>query len=191
MARILEGRDPNYQKLAVKGLIGNSKRVLQATKNEEKIQSIKEGVQILEDFLEAFDRENRGSENMVYLAVDIVKAFTPKDKLAAEFVEVYEGKAKGRYEFLRTLHPKHDDSKSWDIVRNEHLAKIRNKIKDNQSKLFNDDGSPTNEHLELIQWAFSPSADKLKTNAEQLKNKTQKRKSSDDGKAVSEKKKRS
>lgn len=173
-------------------MIGNSKRVLQATKNEDKIKAIKEGVSILEDFLDEFDRENRAAQNMAYLAVDIVSTFdVPKNKLAAEFIETYKGKAKGRYEFLRTLYPKSDDSKSWDIVRNENLDKIRNKIKDNKSKLFNDDGSPTKEHLELIHWAFSPNADKLKSFAEKSNDKSKKRKSSGDSASVSEKKKRS
>lgn len=173
-------------------MIGNSKRVLQATKNEDKIKSIKQGVKILEDFLEAFDSENRAAQNMAYLSVDIVSAFDqPKNKSAAEFIETYKGKAKGRYECLRTLHPKGDDSKSWDIVRNEHLEKLRSKIKENKSKLFNDDDSPTKEHLELIHWAFSPNADKLKSFVEKSNDKSKKRKSSGDGASVPEKKKRS
>lgn len=193
LIRILEGRDPNYQKLAVKGLIGNSKRVLQATKNDEKIQSIKAGVKILEDFLEDFDRENRGAQNLAYLPVAIVTAFDePKEKLVVEFIEVYGGKAKGRYEHLRTLYPKGDDSKTWDIVRNKNLEKLNKKIQENKSKLFNDNGSPTKEHLELIYWAYSPSADKLKAYAEKIdgKSKAEKRKSTSDDGAVPEKKKR-
>lgn len=173
-------------------MIGNSKRVLQATKSEDKIKSIKQGVKILEDFLEEFDRENKAAQNMAYLAVDVVCAFgDPKNKLAAEFIETYNGKAKGRYEYLRTLYPKSDDSKSWDIVRNENLEKLRKKINENKSKLFNDDGSPTKEHLELIHWAFSPNADKLKTFADKSNDKSKKRKSSGDEKPVAEKKKRS
>lgn len=191
VARILDGRDPNYQKLAVKGLIGNSKRVLQATKNEAKIQSIKEGVKILEDFLENFDRENHSAQNMTYLPLDIVTAFAePKDTLAAEFVEVYGGKAKGRYEFFRTLYPKGDESKSWDIVRNENLRKLLKKIKEKKRELFNENGSPTNEHLELIHWAYSPNIDKLKTHLSD-KSGTKKRKITDDKTVITEKKKRS
>lgn len=190
MIRILKGRDPNYQKLAVKGLIGNSKRVLQATKNEEKIESIKEGVKILEDFLEDFDRENRAAQNLAYLPLDIVTAFdAPKSKLVVEFIEVYGGKAKGRYEFLRTLFPKDDDSKSWDIVRNANLEKLNKKIKENKTKLFNDNGSPTKEHLELIYWAYSPNVDKLKSYIND-KSSGQKRKSTSEGTSAPEKKKR-
>lgn len=191
ICRILKGRDPDYQKLAVKGLIGSSKRVLQGTKNEDKIRSIKEGVQILEDFLEEFDRENRSKSNLAYLPVAIVQAVgTPKNKLAAEFSETYADKAKGNYKHLRTIFPKGDDSKSWDIVRNSNLKVLKEKIDSKKAKLFNEDGSPTSEHLELIGWAYSPNADKLKAYVEKAK----KRKSTDDsGKdnASSSKKKRS
>lgn len=174
-------------------MIGNSKRVLQATKNEDKIKSIKEGVQILEDFLEEFDRENRAAENLAYLSFDIVSSFDkPKSKLVAEFVEVYGGKAKGRYEYLRTLYPKGDDSKSFDIIRNENLEKLKKKIKENKSKLFNDSGSPTQEHLDLIYWAYSPNADKLKSYVEKPseKSSSHKRKSTIDDSSAPEKKRR-
>lgn len=189
----MKGRDPNYQKLAVKGLLGNGKRVLQSTKNEDKIRSIKEGLHILEDFLEEFDRENRASKNMVYLPANIVTAFgSPKDKLCVEFIEVYDGKAKGRYEHLRTLYPSGNKEKSWDIVRNGKLGDIMMKIQENKTKLFNDDGSPTKDHLELIHWAYSPNADKLKTYVEKRKGNSsaQKRKSSNDDASVPTKKSR-
>lgn len=183
----------------MKGLIGNSKRVLQATKNEDKIKSIQEGVKILENFLDEFDRENCGAQNMAYLSIDIVKSFdSPENKLVAEFIQAYGDKAKGRYEHLRTLYPRDDDSKSWDIVRNKHLNKIRAKISENKTKLFNDDGSPTAAHIELIQWAFSPNVDKLKQFVQKNNGKSgsSKRKSSNnqndtDDDNVSEKKKRS
>lgn len=175
-------------------MIGNSKRVLQATKNEDKIKAIKEGVQILEDFLEEFDRENRAAQNLAYLPLSIVSAFDrPSSKLVSEFIETYDGKAKGRYEFLRTLYPKGDDSKSWDIVRNENLKKLKKKIEENKSKLFDSNGSPTHEHLELIYWAYSPNADKLKTYVEKPaeKSSSHKRKSTnDDDTSVPEKKRR-
>lgn len=189
----MEGRDPNYQKLAVKGLLGNGKRVLQATKNEDKIRSIKEGLQILDDFLKVFDRENRASKNMAYLPLNIVTAFDrPTNPLCIEFIDVYNKKANGKYEHLRTLHPNDDHTKSWDIVRNSKLNKIVAQIQGNNAKLFNEDGSPTNDHLEMIHWAYSPNTDKLKTFVEISagKSKSQKRKSSNDDSSVSAKKSR-
>lgn len=183
----MKGRDPNYQKLAIKGLLGNAKRTLQATKDETKIKSIKDGVKVLDDFL----NEIPSDENMAYLPVDIVTAFDrPKNKLCAEFVETYSSKAKGRYEFLRTLYPKADDSKSWDIVRNAKLEELKSKQKASGAKLFSDDGSPTKEHVDMIQWAYSPNPEKLKQhiNAANGKSSSTKRKSSDAPARSSEKK---
>lgn len=169
-SRILRGRDPDYQKLAVKGLIGSSKRVLSGTKNEDKIKAIIEGVKVLEDFLEKFDKENRSKLNMAYLPSAVVTAFAAsKHSLPQEFISVYGKDAKGNYKHLRTLHPKDDDSTSWDIIRNKELNKIKEKIGD--AKLFKDDGSPTAEHLQLIQWAYSPQADKVKNLANGSKEK--------------------
>lgn len=134
-------------------------------------------------------------ENLTYLPVDIVSAFgNAKHKLCSEFIETYSGKAKGRYEFLRTLYPKDDDSKSWDIVRNARLDELKAKLKTNKTKLFNDDGSPTKEHIEMIQWAYSPNADKLKQHIEADNGKSSnsnKRKSINEQTSGSEKKSRS
>lgn len=177
--RILNGRDPDYQKLAVKGLIGSSKRVLSGTKNEDKIKAINDGVKVLEEFLEKFDRENRSKLNLAYLPSSIITAFAaPKHSLVKEFISVYSGKANGNYKHLRTLYPKDDDSTSWDIVRNKELKKIKDKIAANDSKLFNEDGSPTADHLDLIHWAYSPQADKVKNLAGGDKKKSDKKRKS-------------
>lgn len=176
--RILDGRDPDYQKLAVKGLIGSSKRVLSGTKNEYKIKAIKEGVAILEDFLKKFEEENRSKFNFAYLAHNIISSFPkPTNKLAAEFVDVYGSRAKGNYKHLRTLYPEDNDSLTWDIVRNQEIKLIKEKIAKNNIKLFGEDGSPTDEHLNLIYWAYSPQADEVKSFAANNKLKVEKRKS--------------
>lgn len=186
LCRILEDRDPEYQKLAIKGLIGSSKRVLSGTKNEEKIQSIKEGVKILEDFLEKFETENLIKNNRAYFAYDVIaKLPQPEDKLQAEFLKAYGGpKAKGNYKHLRTMYPEEDDSTSWDIIRNRNIAKILAKIKEEDAKLFDDQGKPSDLHLQLIHWAYSPQPDKVKSYAATLKSecpkKAEKRKCEDE-----------
>lgn len=135
--------------------------------------------------MDEFDRDNRGQQNKSYLPIDIIEACkAADDKLAVEFVQVYADVATGRYEFLRTLYPKKDDSISWDIVRNTRIARIEKDIQANKAKLFNDDGTPTADHLKLIQWAYSPSADKLKAyvasrNGDGAASASKKRKSSD------------
>ncbi|XP_035892078.1 uncharacterized protein LOC118503200 [Anopheles stephensi] len=161
---ILEGRDPDYQKLAIKGLIGSAKRVIPATKNEDKLKSIKQAVALFEDFLDRFDREERGKQNLPYLSIDLIRQLpTPEqsDKLAVEFLQCYETQAKGNYKHLRTKAPNKEGSKTWDIVRNSHLKEL--KPKDSSVKLFDQDGKPTEVHLKMIQWAFSPQVEKLKS----------------------------
>ncbi|XP_069965487.1 uncharacterized protein [Bactrocera oleae] len=178
--RILQDRDPDYQKLAIKGLIGSSKRVLSGTKNEDKIKSIQEGVEILEDFLEKFETENLIKNNRAYLAYAVIEHLPEaKDELAAEFVKAYGGpKAKGNYKHLRTMYPEGDDSTSWDIIRNRNIAKLLEKLKAEEAKLFDaESGEPTEIHLELIHWAYSPQPDKVKAYLEKSsKKKAEKRK---------------
>jgi len=185
---ILAERDPDYQRLAIKGLIGSSKRVLSGTKNEDKIKAIKEGVQVLEDFLEKFEAENRIKENRAYLPLAVVtKLPDPKDGLASEFLEAYGGsKAKGNYKHLRTMFPKEDDKTSWDIVRNRQLAKLLEQIKSEDAKLFDaESGAPTDLHLQLIHWAYSPQPDKLKQYIEKLAKKTPEKRKQDSSSSAS------
>lgn len=173
--RILEDRDPDYQKLAIRGLIGSSKRVLSGTKSEEKIQAIKDGVKILEDFLEKFETENMMRNNRAYLAHSIIEQLPkPDNELALEFLKAYGGsKAKGNYKHLRTMYPKDDDSTSWDIIRNRNIAKLLDKLKSEDAKLFDaDSGKPTALHLELIHWAYSPQPDKVKAYVEKSSKKS-------------------
>ncbi|EDX14278.1 GD18271 [Drosophila simulans] len=143
--------------------------------NEDKITAIKEGVQVLEDFLEKFEAENRIKDNRAYLPLAVVtKLPDPKDELAKEFLEAYGGsKAKGNYKHLRTMFPKADDKTSWDIVRNRQLSKLLEQIKSEEAKLFDTEtGAPTDLHLQLIHWAYSPQPDKLKQYIEKLAKKT-------------------
>uniref|UniRef100_A0A182NT23 Uncharacterized protein n=1 Tax=Anopheles dirus TaxID=7168 RepID=A0A182NT23_9DIPT len=159
---ILEGRDPDYQKLAIKGLIGSAKRVIPATKNEDKLKSIKEAMALFEDFLDEFDREERGKQNMPYLPIDLIRQLPAPDhadKLAVEFLDCYETVAKGNYKHLRTKTPK-DGSKTWDIVRNSKLQALK---PDSSVKLFDSEGKPTDVHFKLVQWAYSPQVEKLKS----------------------------
>lgn len=182
----------------MKGLIGSSKRVLSGTKNEDKIKAIKEGVGVLEGFLDKFDRENRSQSNLAYLPASVVTALkSPSSSLCAEFVKTYAVQATGNYKHLRTLFPRDDDSKSWDIVRNEKLHSLRQKLAKDNSKLFNENGSPTEIHLQMIHWAYSPQPEKVKAHVDNLsgqKSDSTKRKSSDSngsgGDSVSQAKKR-
>lgn len=153
--------------------------MLPITKNDDKINAIKEGVGILEDFLTKFDEENRSKLNLAYLPADVVTSFgTPDRSLSAEFVKAYGIKAKGNYKHLRTIFPRDDDSKSWDIVRNAKLKSLNEKIAAKKAKLFNNDGLPSVEHLQLIYWAYSPQADKVKAFAAKQTKKSKRHSSS-------------
>lgn len=181
-------------------MIGSSKRVLAGTKNEDKIKAIKDAVQILEDFLDKFERDNLIRLNRAYLNYTTIEDLPkPKNKLAAEFIAAYGGsKANGNYKHLRTMYPKDDDSTSWDIIRNKHVESLLEEMKKNDDKLFNDKGEPTELHFSMVSWAFSPQPDKLKKYVMKLdreaeekeEKKAHKRKSSGDGE-TSEKKRKS
>ncbi|XP_035790196.1 uncharacterized protein LOC118465778 [Anopheles albimanus] len=166
--KILEDRDPDYQKLAIKGLLGSAKRVLPATKNPDKLKSINEAMELFTDFLDQFDREERGKQNMPYLAIELIRQLPKprdhKDSLAEEFLRCYETVAKGNYKHLRTKAPSSSDSDAdpkptWDIIRNRKLRELK---PDSSVKLFDSSGKPTELHLQLIQWAYSPQVEKLK-----------------------------
>ncbi|KAJ8706916.1 hypothetical protein PYW07_012994 [Mythimna separata] len=152
----LQGRDPDYQKLAVKGLIGRAKRVLTCTRDETKISNIKEAMSILEKFLDDFDSLHLSRQNNPYVSLGIVRT---AQKLAGDsvseqqkaFITAYAS-VRGEYKRLRTVPA--DGGKTWDIVRNSALKELKEKYAD--AKLFTDKDEPTAEHIQLLLWAYSP-----------------------------------
>ncbi|XP_053622851.1 uncharacterized protein Ude isoform X2 [Plodia interpunctella] len=190
----LEGRDPDYQKLAVKGLIGRAKRVLTCTRDETKLSNIKEAISIFEKFLDDFDSLHLSKQNNPYLSLGIVRTAV---KLAGDhvtdqqesFIAAYAS-ANGEYKRLRTVKA---EDKTWDIVRNTALKQLKEKYAD--AKLFNEKDEPTPEHLELLLWAYSPEPARVKklvpeTKEEKEENKeSRKRRSSANEEESSKKKK--
>lgn len=102
------------------------------------------------------------------------------NKLATDFLKTYQDKAKGNYKHLRTI-PANNSNTTWDIVRNKELATIKEKIAKENLKLFDSNGAPTKEHLNMIYWAYSPQPDKLKSYVEKLNSTTSPSGSSDGG----------
>ncbi|VVC99042.1 unnamed protein product [Leptidea sinapis] len=159
----LEGRDPDYQKLAVKGLLGRAKRVLTCTRDETKLSNIKEAMSLFEKFLDDFDTLHMSKQNNPYLPLGIVRTClelaggTVTDQQRS-FIAAYSSVG-GQYKRLRTVAEK-EDGKTWDIVRNQALKELKEKHAD--VKLFNDKEEPTNEHLEMLLWAYSPEAARVK-----------------------------
>ncbi|XP_049884306.1 myb-like protein X [Pectinophora gossypiella] len=159
--RELEGRDPEYQSLAIKGLIKSAKRVLTCTRDETKIANIKEATEVLEKFLDDFDSNHMMKQNNAYLSLGFARtALKLADSVTDQqkaFIAAYAS-VNGEYKRLRTVVEK-DGGKSWDIVRNAALKDLKEKYAD--AKLFDKD-EPTKEHLEMILWAYSPEAAKVK-----------------------------
>ncbi|XP_059607632.1 uncharacterized protein LOC132255558 [Phlebotomus argentipes] len=159
--KILDKRDADYQKLVLKSLITSSKSVISRTKDKQKISDIKEAVELLTEYLDNLDTSEQ--PNMKYLSAEVIQNFPkPTETVASEFLSAYTGTAGGNYKKLRTMFPDDNDSESWDIVRNRNLQKLQKSIQEKKLPLFNNDGSPTKEHLALISWAYSPKLEKLK-----------------------------
>lgn len=160
----LEGRDPDYQRLAVKGLIGRAKRVLTCTRDETKLSNIKEAISIFEKFLDDFESMHLSKQNNPYLSAGIARTALQlaPDGLATQqqksFIAAYSS-VNGEYKRLRTV-AETEGGKTWDIVRNAALKPLKEKYAD--VKLFNEKDEPTKEHLELLLWAFSPEAARVK-----------------------------
>lgn len=170
----LEGRDPDYQKLAIKGLIGRAKRTLTLTKDKDKLQNINDAMKIFDDWLSNFEKHNLSKENKSYLPLETIKVLLPlvnkykiDDKNATKFIDAYEKDAKGEYKNLRTI-SSGDDKPTWDIVRNSELKKLMKKVTENDVNLWKDE-LPSKEHVELIIWGYSPEASKIKKNLEKYK----------------------
>ncbi|GBP70840.1 hypothetical protein EVAR_53504_1 [Eumeta japonica] len=206
--QVLEGRDPDYQKLAVKGLIGRAKRVLTSceesiipaccgsisrctafhslgisyplslsfapshrlspspgTRDDTKINNIKEAMAIFDRFLDDFETMHLSKQNSSYLPLGVVRRCletageravgTERQKA---FIAAY-ARVKGEYKRLRTVEEK-DGGQTWDIVRNKELKPLKEKYAD--VKLFDEKNEPTNEHLEMLLWAYSPDAARAK-----------------------------
>ncbi|XP_068627294.1 neurofilament medium polypeptide [Battus philenor] len=167
----LEGRDPDYQKLAVKGLIGRAKRVLTCTKDETKISNIKEAMSLFDKFLDDFDTMHLSKQNNPYISLGIVNTCLnlTDDDLPTDhqksFIEAYRS-VNGEYKRLRTVVEK-KGGKTWDIVRNTALKELKEKFAD--TKLFNEKDEPTKEHLQMLLWAYSPEPARVKKTIQETK----------------------
>lgn len=125
-------------------------------------------------------------ENRAYLPLATVELLLPlkkqykiEDKQASSFLEAYKS-VKGEYKNLRTVASGENES-TWDIVRNTVLRKLLKNIEDNDPDLWKDD-LPTKEHVELIIWAYSPDASKIKKSLSKLEEKIGKAEESSENK---------
>lgn len=114
-------------------------------------------------------------ENRAYLPFATVKTLLPlkkqykiEDAQSSAFYEAYKSVG-GDYKNLRTV-ASGDNQPTWDIVRNKVLRKLLKKLDEDKPDLWKDD-LPTKEHVELIIWAYSPDASKIKKNLSKLEEK--------------------
>lgn len=164
------------------------------------MQNIKDALEVFEDWLKNFEKLNLGKENRPYLplaSVQVLSALKEKygveDKKADAFIAAYESVG-GDYKHLRTVSSEEDKS-TWDIVRNAALKELLNTIDDESPEMWGDDELPTKEHLEIILWAYSPDASKIKKNIskfeEKLGKKEDSKKKSSDSEESEEERERS
>lgn len=123
----------------------------------------------------------------VELLLPLKKQYKIEDKQAEKFLAAYKS-VKGDYKNLRTV-SSGENEPTWDIVRNTVLKKLLKAIDDENPDLWKDE-LPTKEHLELILWAYSPDASKIKKSSakfEEKLGKPEKKNESDDEKEESPK----
>ncbi|CAH1176640.1 unnamed protein product [Phaedon cochleariae] len=182
--KILEGRDPDYQKLAIKGLVGRAKRTLTLTKDKDKLANINEAVATFDEWLRKFELNNLSKENRPYLPIACIDALLPlrnrydiESKQIDSFLNAYRNQAKGEYKNLRTISSGNDEP-TWDIIRNAELKKLLKEVSENDSEMWEED-LPSKKHMEIILWAYSPDASKIKKNISTYEEKLGKTKSTE------------
>lgn len=145
------------------------------TKDKDKLQNINDAMKIFEDWLKGYEKNNMSKEHRPYLPLDTVKLLSAlkkkyniEDKKSEAFIQAYKS-VKGEYKNLRTV-SSGDNEPTWDIVRNTHLKPIVKRIDEENPDMWEDD-LPTKDHLELILWAYSPDATKIKKSLSKMEEK--------------------
>ncbi|CAH0698368.1 unnamed protein product [Spodoptera exigua] len=155
--RALRGRDPSYQKMVVNALMSNARCVLRLTRKNKKITNIMAAMAVFERFIEEFDSKRLGKQNNPYLSLETVKKVVELagDNIPEQqrsFIAAYSS-VRGEYQRLRNVRVEEEDT-TWDIVRHRELQKLKRKLK--REDLFDDDGQFTEEHIEMLLWAYTP-----------------------------------
>ncbi|KAH9643724.1 hypothetical protein HF086_007694 [Spodoptera exigua] len=155
--RALRGRDPSYQKMVVNALMSNARCVLRLTRKNKKITNIMAAMAVFERFIEEFDSRRLGKQNNPYLSLETVKKVVELagDNIPEQqrsFIAAYSS-VRGEYQRLRNVRVEEEDT-TWDIVRHRELQKLKRKLK--REDLFDDDGQFTEEHIEMLLWAYTP-----------------------------------
>lgn len=145
------------------------------TKSEEKLQNIKDAMDVFEKWLKGFEKSDLKQQNRAYLPLSTIELLLSlkiqhkiKDYKAEAFVKAYK-LAGGDYKQLRTV-VSAENEPTWDIVRNTALKKLIEKVDEEEPDMWDGD-LPTKAHLELILWGYSPEASKLKKQVPKIEEK--------------------
>ncbi|XP_076759551.1 uracil-DNA degrading factor [Xylocopa sonorina] len=176
--KLLDGRDINYQFHVLLTYVSRAKKTLQITRNEKKLENLREALKVFEDWIADYKQNNRSKENLNYLPIDIIRDFRPLaekyDVLNDDFYKAYKD-VRGCYKSLRSVKTPNGET-TWDIERNRKLKEIIDKIKQEHIQWYETDvgdfrGLPTKEHVQCIMLGYSPEFSKLRKLVAQVKEK--------------------
>lgn len=124
------------------------------------------------DFEPFLSRSYNNPKTSPWLKLEETEPFIPlmQRKHVAEVARSYRGfytafkKAKGQPSKLGFTHPDTPNRQPypWTQRREEFIARHMAQVKKNHESLWLPDGNPTNRHLGLIAWAYSPDTARLK-----------------------------
>ncbi|XP_015111282.1 uncharacterized protein LOC107037305 [Diachasma alloeum] len=167
--KVLDGRDISYQYNVISGFVRRGKRVLEITKDGEKLAKIREALEVFNEWLEDYKKKGRSKENFNYLSLEIVEAYKALAEsygiLNEDFLKAYR-EEKGDYKPLREVKTPAGEV-TWDIERNRKLKEIVSKMKSSYIPWYKVDdgvyrGLPSEEHVKCILLGYSPEPTKLK-----------------------------
>lgn len=111
----------------------------------------------------------KGPAHYPWMKLSITEAFVPlaKKRGAAKVARSYRGfytafqKAKGQPTRMGDVHPDTPGNRSyaWWQRRNEFITRHMAQVQKRREELWDANGDPTNRHLGLIMWAYTPDPD--------------------------------
>lgn len=173
--QILKGRDPLYQYRSILTLKTSCRSAIRRgkikcltlllfitkeflVKNPQKKKNLEEALEVFNKWIANYRKKDLGSQTNLYIPVSTLERFMPllnHYKIENEFLDVYINKCSGDHKRLREIKgEKHD--KTWDIVRNAAIKKLKQRSEENEERLWTEDMIPSEIHANMISWAYSP-----------------------------------
>ncbi|XP_044743545.1 uncharacterized protein LOC123305784 [Chrysoperla carnea] len=156
--QILKGRDPLYQYRSILTLKTSCRSALRRVKNPQKKKNLEEALEVFHKWIANYRKKDLGSQTNLYIPVSTLERFMPllnHYNIENEFLDVYIKKCKGDHKRLREIKGEKYD-KTWDIVRNAEIKKLKKQSEENEERLWTEDMIPSEIHAKMISWAYSP-----------------------------------